>query len=143
MLNIIRIDESGIEFNSGAIRNKIQMAMDKLNIKESEITLAFVSNKKIRELKKSYFSIDEITDVLSFKNHEINPETGKTYLGDIVISLEEAKNQAEINEHALESELIFLAVHGLLHLLEYDHSDNFGKRRMFKKQKEIIDLIDN
>jgi probable rRNA maturation factor len=143
MLNIIRTDESDIEFNSGAIQKQIQMAIDKLNITDSEITLAFVSNKKIRELKKTYFGIDEITDVLSFKENGINPETGKIYLGDIVISPEVAKNQAELHEHSLESELIYLAVHGLLHLLEYDHSQIGEKRRMDKKQKEIIDFIGN
>ena len=143
MLTIIRTDESDIEFNSGAIQKQIQMAIDKLNITDSEITLAFVSNKKIRELKKTYFGIDEITDVLSFKENGINPETGKIYLGDIVISPEVAKNQAELHEHSLESELIYLAVHGLLHLLEYDHSQIVEKRRMDKKQKEIIDFIGN
>ena len=143
MLDIIRTDDSKIEFNVDYFQNKINRALSKLDIEECEITMTLVSNNKIRELNSAYLGINEITDVLSFSGNEMNPETGNLYLGDIVISIEKAKSQAEYRKHSLESELVFLAIHGLLHLLEYNHSHIFNKMRMYKKQEEIIKFIDN
>ena len=96
---------------------------------------------KLRELKKTHLGIDEIPDVLSFSSGEINPETGNIYLGDIVISLEKANDQAEVNNHSIELEVLTLVVHGLLHLLNYDHSIESEAKTMFEKQDRILEVI--
>ena len=86
---------------------------------------------------------DEIPDVLSFSSGEINPETGNIYLGDIVISLEKANYQAHVNNHSIELEILTLVVHGLLHLLNYDHSIESDAKTMFDKQDRILKDIYN
>ena len=84
-----------------------------------------------------------IPDVLSFTSGEINPETGNIYLGDIVLSLEKANDQAEAINHSIELEVLTLVIHGLLHLLNYDHSNESDAKMMFKKQDRILEVISN
>ena len=97
-----------------------------------EVSVTLTNNKEIRKLNKLFRSIDKPTDVLSFPMDDI-------VLGDIVISLEKAKKQAV---DSFERELVFLCVHGLLHLLGYDHEISKDEEKiMFDKQKEIMKLI--
>ena len=130
--NELKIDKLG---------EKFQEALQQLRVPGSEVTIVLDSNKKLRELKKSHLGIDEIPDVLSFSSGEINPETGNIYLGDIVISLEKANDQAEVNNHSIELEVLTLVVHGLLHLLNYDHSIESEAKTMFDKQDRILEVI--
>ncbi len=85
-----------------------------------ELTLSFVDDPEIRELNKSYRKKDKATDVLSFPLNETAAD-GNFYLGDIVISVPRAKEQAAELGHPLVRELEILAIHGFLHLLGYDH----------------------
>ncbi len=141
MITIIQNVSFTDELNIDRLSDKFQEALNQLKISDSEVTIVLDSNKKLKELKKSYLGIDEIPDVLSFSSGEINPESGNIYLGDIVISLEKAKDQAEVNKHPIEFEVLMLVVHGLLHLLNYDHSIESDAKTMFDKQDRILEVI--
>lgn len=106
----------------------------------AEINVTFVDDEQIRELNLNYRKKDSSTDVLSFPMGEkgkfdINPDTGAYVLGDIVISLERAKEQAEKYAHSLQREVAFLTVHAMLHILGYDHEQG-GIEAMHMREKE-------
>ena len=143
MITIIQNTSFPNELNINRLSEKFQEALKQLNVDDSEVTIVLDSNKKLRELKKKYLGIDEIPDVLSFTSGEINPETGNIYLGDIVLSLEKANDQAEAINHSIELEVLTLVIHGLLHLLNYDHSNESDAKMMFKKQDRILEVISN
>lgn len=96
--------------------------------------------EEIRSLNRNYRKIDRVTDVLTFPAWEgeaiLCPKD--EYLGDIAICYERAQEQAEEYGHSLERELAFLAVHGALHLLGYDHMTTEDEKKMFSKQEEIL-----
>jgi len=100
----------------------------------SEASVTLVSDGEIRALNKQYRGIDKATDVLSFSIGEVNPDSEAMNLGDIVISSETAAREA--NGDVL-NELCFLTVHGMFHLLGYDHMNKADKDVMFKKQEDV------
>lgn len=111
------------------------------------VDLTFVNDETIHQLNKQYRGIDRATDVLSFAMTEtmeeepeivFEEETPSEMLGDIIISVPRAKQQSEEYGHSLERELGFLFVHGLLHLLGYDHGSDEEEREMFSKQEYIL-----
>lgn len=103
-----------------------------------EVSLLLTNDEIIKELNNQYRNKDKPTDVLSF------PMEDKLMLGDIAISIETAKKQAEEREIALEREVAFLFIHGLLHLLGYDHETSIeDEKEMFELQENILkDLVD-
>ena len=106
----------------------------------AEVSVRFVDNEEIRKLNKKYRNIDKETDVLSFplgENgvYDINPDTGAKLLGDIVISMEKAVEQAKAYNHPLQREVGFLTVHSMLHLLGYDHEQG-GMEAVHMREKE-------
>ena len=114
---------------------------------ECEISLSFVTDDEIREINSQFRKIDSSTDVLSFplltfEEEEIidKNENDEIVLGDIIISIDTAKRQAEEYEHSLEREIAFLTVHSMLHLLGYDHMEKDEEEEMFSKQKEILNI---
>jgi len=143
MITIIQNVSSLKGLNIDKLEENFQEALQQLKIPDSEVTIVFESNKKLKELKYLYLGINETTDVLSFKSDEINPETEKQYLGDIVISLEKAIDQAKDKNKPIELEVLTLVVHGLLHLLNYDHANEPDAENMYEKQNSIIEIIDN
>ena len=109
------------------------------------VSVTFVDNKFIHELNRDYRHIDRPTDVISFAfldNEEDKAKQlkgkGMVILGDIYISIDKAKEQAQEYGHPLKRELSFLFVHGLLHLLGYDHMNKEDEEVMFKLQDEIL-----
>ena len=108
-----------------------------------ELSILFVDDKGIHTLNREYRKKDKPTDVLSFPMREgefgdLNPDL----LGDVVISLDTAKRQAEERGEALEEELNFLLTHGILHLLGFDHEGTPSEaRRMQAKEKELMGLL--
>ena len=107
--------------------------------KDCEISITFTDNENIRVLNKEYRDIDRETDVLSFP---MDDEGDEVVLGDVVISLEKAKEQAEEYGHSIEREISFLCVHSCLHLLGYDHeTSEEDEKEMFRKQEEVLNLI--
>ena len=120
------------------IRKAIVSALEYEGVGECEINIEIADNCKIQELNKEYRGKDCPTDVLSFPMNEINPENGKNQLGDVIISIEKAKQQSEELGHSIECELMFLSVHATLHLLGYDHEiSEADDAVMREKQKEI------
>lgn len=106
----------------------------------AEVSVTFVDNERIHELNKQYRNIDRETDVLSFplgENgvYDINLDTGAKMLGDIVISIEKAVEQAGLYNHPLQREIGFLTVHSMLHLLGYDHEAG-GLEEVHMREKE-------
>ena len=111
----------------------------------AEISVTFVDNAKIAELNNQYRNKPMPTDVLSFPmgengEYDENPETGNVILGDIVISMERAMEQAELYGHPLQREVAFLTVHSMLHLLGYDH-ENGGLEAVKMREREEAVLI--
>lgn len=116
-----------------------------------EVSIMLTDNENIRELNRDHRGIDRATDVLSFPLIEFDvdrraiedtvdeSENGEIMLGDIVISLERAAEQAEEYGHSLLREVGFLTVHSMLHLYGYDHMDEDEEREMFSLQEKILE----
>lgn len=112
---------------------------------EIEISLTFMSDEDIQAINYEYRNINTPTDVISFALEEMGEgevkiiaEDMPTFLGDILISIPTAERQAEEYNHSLEREIGFLAVHGLLHLLGYDHLTETEEKEMFQRQEDIL-----
>ncbi len=97
-----------------------------------EMNIVFLSKDQIQEMNRNYRNIDKVTDVISF------PDQDENYIGDIFICLDRAREQAVDYGHSIEREIGFLAVHGYLHLLGYDHHTEAEEKIMFAKQEEIL-----
>lgn len=99
-----------------------------------------VDNKKIHEINRDYRNIDRPTDVISFalEDDDSYNRTDIRVLGDIYISIDKVISQAEEYGHSFKRELYFLAIHGFLHLLGYDHMNKEDEEKMFKKQEEVL-----
>lgn len=116
----------------------------------SEINIFIVDNNKIKAINCEHRCIDKVTDVLSFPmvdmlEGSINSDEGdydldtqNLFLGDIIISAEKALEQAELYGHSFERELSFLVLHGLLHLLGFDHQDEKSEKTMMELQENIL-----
>ena len=122
------------------IRKLLKKAAESTLVREGngmgDLTLVLTGDKKIKALNKQFRGIDLPTDVLSFPTE--SRQKGAHYLGDVIISVPRAKDQAKEAGHSLNEELALLAVHGVLHLLGYDHSDLSGKAAMWKAQGAIL-----
>ena len=108
-----------------------------------EFTLKITDNKTIQKLNHAHRGFDEPTDVLSFENEFLDPETGNLFIGDIVISLEKAQQQSAEHGNRLQAELDMLLVHGLLHLCGMDHAEAADFQEMSRLQDVILKKIDN
>jgi probable rRNA maturation factor len=112
-----------------------------LDAADCDVTIVVGSNAAIQELNRDYRHIDAPTDVLSFIYDTIDPETNTRYLGDIIISADKVKEQAQQAGHSVERELCTLVVHGVLHLYGYDHEVEEGQPIMLPLQEKIIASI--
>lgn len=118
-------------------------ASELYDLENYEMSIVFVDNTKIQEINHVYRGKDQATDVISFAlNDDESPfEWEKKELGDIYISIEKAEEQAKEYGHSFERELVYLAVHGLLHLLGFDHLEEDEKKEMRQAEEEIMDYI--
>jgi len=131
------------------IRKTVEMALNLEGVRSDlEVSVALVDNDYIRELNKTYRGKDAPTDVLSFPMLEPGevddvPSEGEVeqLLGDIVISLEKAEEQAKSYGHSFEREVAFLVVHGVLHLLGYDHEIEEERKIMRQKEEEVLKAL--
>lgn len=114
------------------------------------ITVTFTNPTNIRELNRNYRNIDKETDVLSFPMYEKeelekmiakNEFLHEDVLGDIVISIERVKEQAEEYGHSFKRELSYMLVHGFYHLMGYDHIQEEDKKEMRKKEEKILEIL--
>jgi probable rRNA maturation factor len=104
----------------------------------NDLSIVIGNDDFLRGLNLKYRQTDAPTDVLSFPSDEIDPDTSALYLGDVVISLQRAQDQASSEGHPLVEELQLLVVHGTLHLLGYDHEDIWDKEKMQVTQDAIL-----
>lgn len=118
-------------------------AIEKEKLEDVTFNLIIVDNEYIHELNKNYRGIDRETDVITFALEDedsiVVPEEEGRNLGDIYISIDKARSQAEEYGHGLLRELSFLAVHGFYHLLGYDHMTLEDEKVMFSKQEEVLE----
>ncbi len=106
-----------------------------------DLSIVLTDDAHLQELNRDYLGVDAPTDVLSFPSHETDPQSGRSYLGDILISLPRAAQQARAAGHPVEAEVQLLVIHGVLHLLGYDHARSVEKHRMWAAQAEILQSI--
>lgn len=121
-----------------------------------EVSVSFVDEAEIKTLNREYRDVDKVTDVLSFPSidnpsrgvidiaeygGDLNPETWLLNLGDIVVCLPRAKQQAKEYGHSLKREVAFLALHSLLHLLGYDHMNPQDEEQMNAVQNAVLDKL--
>lgn len=104
----------------------------------AEVTLLLTDDRALHLLNLDYLNQDYPTDVLAFPSGDLDPETGRHYLGDIAISFPQASVQAKKGGHPVMAEVQLLVVHGLLHLLGHDHAHLEEKARMWAVQAEIL-----
>jgi probable rRNA maturation factor len=102
------------------------------------LTIVISDDTQLQSLNRQYLGIDSPTDVLAFPAGEIDLDVGEPYLGDVIISYQRAQTQADAEGHTLEQELQLLIVHGMLHLLGYDHTSDIEKTKMWLVQDEIL-----
>ena len=108
---------------------------------DSDLTIVLSDDAQLHELNLQWMGVDAPTDVLSFPSDETDPESGNRYLGDILISVQRAVEQAKAAGHAAEAEVQLLVVHGVLHLLGHDHAEAGEKTRMWQAQGEILSTL--
>lgn len=122
----------------------INFACNKMNVKNPLLNIVLVNNKRIQKINKEYRNIDAVTDVISFAFEEVNDVNYDDirFLGEIYISYERCCEQAQEFGHSVRRELCYLAVHGLLHLLGYDHMNEKDKKVMRTLEEEILNEYD-
>lgn len=124
----------------------INIVYNKLSInKDYDLSVSFVDDKKIRQINNDFRNIDKKTDVISFAMLDsqdiVSQDDSDLDLGDIFISIETATQQAKEINQSRNREILFLFIHGLLHLLGYDHQDIETEKIMFNLQEEIINEV--
>ena len=135
------------EINYKLIEKVISEALRYEGVNDNtEVSVTIVDNEEIRKINNKFRNIDRATDVLSFPlidfDNESLPDDGsKIYLGDIIISIERAKEQAKEYGHSIDREIGFLTAHSMLHLLGYDHMVPEEEKEMFAKQEEILNNL--
>lgn len=126
------------------IENILKLGLKHMNIKDSYISVVIVDKDRIHEINKTYRNVDKVTDVISFAfedNEGITPD-GLRILGEIYLCMDKAKEQAVEYGHSNKREICYLVIHGLLHLLGYDHEKEEDKKKMRTKEEEILELYD-
>lgn len=108
-------------------------------LESAQLSLVLVSKKEIRKLNKEWMGKDYATDVLSFPMDLEPPPPGLPYeIGELIISVEKALEQAEEYDHSFEREMAFLFVHGCFHVLGFDHMTPSEEKEMFGRQKQVL-----
>ena len=143
---LIKNQQKIIKINQRKIEEIIKKVLLHLKVDErTEISVLFTDDKFIRTLNNKYRGIDKPTDVLSFSLQEgavKSPEIESDKpLGDIIISAETAQRQADTLNHSIEKELTVLLIHGLLHLIGYDHEEEKDYKIMREKESEILKIF--
>ena len=150
------IQISGASAKEKELLGKVaESALSFMGAKDAALDLSFVGRERIRALNASLRSVDRVTDVLSFPTIEkvvlplnkgdypfdVDPETDKVYLGSIVICRARAKEQAAEYGHSLARELSYLTVHGVLHLLSFDHIEESDKAKMRAAEERVLSAL--
>ena len=135
------INNTGKEIDElNKLNEYMNFVVKKLLIKEAIFNIIFDSNDEIHEINREYRNIDRVTDVISFALEDNEEESFSEcrLLGDIYIAIDVAYDQAIEYNHSREREVCFLATHGILHLLGYDHMTIEEEKEMFDKQEQLL-----
>ncbi len=127
--------------NAALLRKAARLTLHTHSAASAELTIVLTDDEEIRTLNRDFRGLDAPTDVLAFPADETDPQTGERYLGDIVISWERARQQAAEHGHSPEAEVQLLVVHGVLHLLGFDHEAPEERARMWTAQNAILDRL--
>ncbi|MCL4561132.1 MAG: rRNA maturation RNase YbeY [Chloroflexi bacterium] len=142
MIGIQVEDAFRIQLQSGRLKLAAQAVLNDQSVSPSaELTIVVSGDDELRRLNKEFLGKDSPTDVLSFPSGEVDPDSGNLYLGDILISFPRAQEQAQVTGHPVSAELDLLVVHGVLHLLGYDHDTDTRKVDMWTVQSRILAVI--
>ncbi len=106
-----------------------------------DASVVLADDEQLRTLNFQFLGMDAPTDVLSFPSGEVDPDTQEVYLGDVIISLPRATLQANERGHSIQDELALLVVHGMLHLLGYDHTEPEEKAIMWDMQANVLEQL--
>ena len=124
------------------IKRAAKSTLEHLSVpKDFSLTILITSDKVIQALNHQFREVDSPTDVLAFPAGYIDPESGMTYLGDVIISYQRAAHQAEQRDHNVIVEIQLLAIHGILHLLGYDHAEIEEQKRMWSLKSAILEKL--
>ncbi len=112
-----------------------------------EVSLVFTNSEKVRQLNRHYRGVDQPTDVLAFYMHQQSgsdssftlPPDGVSHLGEVIVSCPQALAQAREQGHSAQRELALLVIHGILHLLRYDHEESREAKKMRAREKELLE----
>lgn len=140
--NIYNTTEYDLNEEIKHMKKNLKKCLKMEKVKNARFNVILIDNKEIKEINAKYRNINKETDVISFAledEKEENTFLNKRILGDIYISVDKAKSQSKEYRHSLIRELSFLSVHGLLHLLGYDHIEKEDEKIMFEKQELILD----
>lgn len=139
-IEVFNQTDEELEDELGDLYNLLNNICTDEKLGDGEFNIIIVGLDKIHELNKEYRNIDRPTDVISFalEDDDTFNVAGYRMLGDIYICLDKTREQAIEYGHSFKRELSFLAVHGLLHLLGYDHMTKEDEEIMFKKQEEVL-----
>jgi probable rRNA maturation factor len=138
---VLVLDEAAYLEDLTFLSEAARIALVQQRAPAGDLTIALVSEARMKELNQEYAGEDHATDVLSFPHHEIDSESGRLYIGDVAICVSVAREQVQQAGHSLKSELLLLAVHGILHLLGYDHKSEEDSITMFSLQKDLLSKI--
>ncbi len=161
-MTLIIENEAGCQVDEELLRALAQASLDACGIQEAvQVGLTLVTDAAIHEMNRTYRGVDRPTDVLSFPlldfseeyeeldadswqeeaDPDMDPESGELLLGDIVISLETAARQAEAYGHSFQREVGYLLVHGMMHLMGYDHETEEDKAIMREMEEEALERL--
>ncbi|MCJ7734072.1 MAG: rRNA maturation RNase YbeY [Anaerolineales bacterium] len=129
------------------ITDQILFSAAELSLQQSQVedspslSVRITDNQEIKNLNQQFRGINRVTDVLSFPTDFTDPDLDSRYVGDVVISYPQAEKQAQNSGHPVGAELQLLVVHGVLHLLGYDHGDENEKEKMWSLQAKILEKL--
>ena len=141
MINIEIIPDFKRVFMPDILERAAKAALLQQSAPDADLTVVMTGDSQIQALDRDFLGKDAPTDVLSFPANETDPETGRRYLGDVIISVPRAEAQAISAGNSLEAELSLLVIHGVLHLLGHDHAGAGEKARMWAAQSEVLSTL--
>ncbi len=151
MISILGVSKEDKKF----LTTVAETALAVMNAKDAALDITFVGRDRIRSLNSSMRGVDRVTDVLSFPTipqvklpllkeeypFDVDPSTGKVYIGSIVICRVKAKEQAVEYGHSFERELAYLTVHGVMHLLSFDHIEESDRVKMRAAEEKVLAVL--
>ena len=134
-------NETDQPFPAELLENAARATLDLSGAPDGDLSIVLVEEAHIQALNRDFLAHDAVTDVLSFPSDESDPETGRRYLGDVVIAQARADEQAHARGHSTEAEMQLLVIHGILHLLGHDHAGVDEKERMWAAQAQALERL--